>query len=104
MDGKFGNSVILAIVSSLFGSLLLLKLSQLIEKFEMLRRPLVALGRHSLYVMCFHLPVLTVCAKIIPILTGCEEIQYMFSLMSVALALVVGVFFSIKIQQCVTFL
>lgn len=101
---QYGNSVTLAVVSSLLGSLLLMKLSQHIEKVKVLRQPLAALGRHSLYIMCFHLPVLTVCAKIISGSSYSGPVLYALYLASVIIAIIAGYVLSLLVQRYILFL
>lgn len=60
----YGKSLFMTIISSLLGSLLLMKLSLWISKITWLSRLLITIGRNSLYIMCLHLPLLTIGHKL----------------------------------------
>ena len=101
---EYGTSLLMTVVSALSGSLLLMKLSQMMARIQWLNKPLSILGQHSLYIMCFHFPVLTVCGKVIDALPFSGTILLCLSLSSVIIAIFVGYLLSVLVQRYIPFL
>ena len=60
---EYGKSVLLCLASGISGSIVLLKLSHLIDN-TFLHRPLAAIGRNSLVIFCMQIPFLQIILKV----------------------------------------
>lgn len=74
---EYGKSVLLCLASGISGSILLLKLSHMIDN-TFLHRPLAAIGRNSLVIFCMQIPFLQIILKVssmagIQVATGLGE-------------------------------
>lgn len=96
---EYGISISVTVLSALLGSLLLMKCSLLLEKSVILKISLVKLGQHSLYIMCFHLPVLTVCNKVISGFNFSEGLLFLLYLTSVFFAIIISYVLSVTVQK-----
>lgn len=66
---EYGRSMILYFVTGALGSLLCMKAAELTEKYlKMLAKPLAFVGRHTMPILCWHLFVIEIIKKILPIL------------------------------------
>ena len=101
---EYGNSLLMTVSTALMGSLVLIKFSQWISKITWLNKLLSTLGRHSLYIMCFHLPILTVGTKVIDILSFNDVFTYMLNFCMVVIAISLCVILSILLQRYISFL
>ncbi len=65
---EYGCSMVLYFFTAVSGSILCMKLGELIEKYlKLLTKPLAFIGRHTMPVLCWHLLAIEILKKILPI-------------------------------------
>ena len=57
---EYGNSIILCLLNGILGTLIVIYFSQHIEKFKVLKKPFVYMGKYSLVIMVIHMEIIAV--------------------------------------------
>lgn len=90
-----GYNIVLTFIAGLLGSLLVIWFSKIIESTK-LSMPLVALGKNSLLIFCFHIPIITTFNAIIEqsLFAGNKPLIYFIAICSVVLTAIIGYYFA----------
>ena len=90
-----GNNIILTFIAGLLGSLLVIWISKIIESTK-LNKPLVALGKNSLLIFCFHIPIITTFNAMIEqsLFSDYKLFIYFIAICSVIFTAIIGYYFA----------
>ena len=102
---NLGNDLTITFISGILGSILIVWLSRMIDHTK-LKKPIIALGRNSLLIFCFHIPIISAFNYIIEqvFCNASNSVFYLGGICSVILTAIIGYYLAQVLYKAFPFL